>query len=82
MRAGNSLAKMCKCTGSSEPWLLAARCECDELYSNIQTPNQLKQTILINYYVCVDYYRSADLIIPIIVKQTNYTLLYLWAEIV
>ena len=70
----------------------AACCLCDELFSNIQTPNQLKKTILINYYVCVDNYRLADLILPIINKHSNYKLLYLsgpklyrtiwlWAEI-
>ena len=62
--------------------VLAARCLCDVLYSYIQTPNQLKRAILINYYVCVDNYRQADLIIPIIDKHNNNTVLFLWAEIV
>ena len=61
---------------------LATRCLCDNLFSYIHTPNELKRTILINYYVCVDNDRLADLIIQIIDKHTNYTLLYLWAEIV
>ena len=38
-------------------WALAACCRCEELSSYTQTPNQLKRTILINYYVCVDNYR-------------------------
>ena len=63
-------------------WALAACCLCDELFSYIQTPNQLKRIILISNYVCVDNYRLADLIILIMDKHTNYTLLYLWAEIV
>ena len=52
LRAGNALASVLKCAGSSEPWLPVAYVIISSLY--IQTPDQLKQAILINYYVCVD----------------------------
>ena len=60
MRAENALARLRKCAGSSEPWLPFANVINSSLTykllinENIQTPNQLKRTMFINYYVCVD----------------------------
>ena len=55
MRAGNALARVRKCAGSPGAWLPDAYVMNSSL--KYFTPNQLKRTILIKYYVCVDKHR-------------------------